>query len=388
MLFSDLRLHQTNSCEGLLIRVYRMRGQHDLRFPTLAAKTRARAQRAPRWGALPLVPPIMMLMASFSYYDSFRTASFERISQYTVGVAVKRNREIGTGTLVASSGHCHILTAAHVIEDFDPGTLRFWLRPGPMKEKRAADMTDEEVGNCTAGITLPIVEVSRDNELDIAVLRLDDSFRLPEEAECYDACKSHDFANWQEDRINGLSLFVFGFPTDNSRFVRKDGETAFRFVGCATHVSDYSSEFNRNTLGRLASPISPAKDFVFEYSGDKLGFDPGGLSGAGVWVIPDDQTKKVWSPDPLLIGVVHRYARTLGAIVATKLPAFLTWSWRQAYALNQRQRRLTRHCRWTRRLVHGFEQIIRNVEVQVFAGGGQRQKQPQILRLALAREAR
>jgi hypothetical protein len=76
----------------------------------------------------------------------------------------------------------------------------------------------------------------------------------------------------------------------------------------------------------LSSPISPEKDFVFEYSGSELGIGPGGLSGSGVWVIPIDHTKKVWSPDPLLIGVVHRYFRKLEIIAATKLSAFLASS--------------------------------------------------------------
>ena len=265
-------------------------------------------------------------MVSSAQNESLRIAAFERISRYSVAAAVKGNREIGTGTLVVSGGHRRIVTAAHVVEDFGPDTLRFWLRSGPMKYKRAAEMTDEEIGDWTTGFVLPIVEICRDKESDIAVLRLDDTFQLPVEAECYDVRKSHDFASWPEDRINELSLFVFGFPTDNSRLVRVEGEKAFRCVGCATHVSDYSTEFNEGTLRRLSSPISPEKDFAFEYSGVKLGIDPGGLSGAGVWVIPDDQTKKVWSPDPLLIGVIHRYARRLEAIVATKLPAILVWS--------------------------------------------------------------
>jgi hypothetical protein len=227
---------------------------------------------------------------------------------------------------VTSSGQRLILTAAHVIEDFGPEALRFWLRPGPLKEKPAADTTDKDVGGYTAGISLPIVEITKDKASDIAVLRLDDSFQLPAEAECYDICKSHEFAHWPEERINGLSLFVFGFPIDNTRFLYTKGENAFRFIGCATLVSDYSAEFNKGTLKKLASPISPEKDFVFEYSGFDLGIGPKGFSGSGVWVIPIYQTKTVWSPDPLMIGVVHRSFEKFKIIAATKLSAFLATS--------------------------------------------------------------
>lgn len=195
-----------------------------------------------------------------------------------------------------------------------------------MREKAAADTTAKDVGGYTAGAALPIVEIIRNNESDIAVLRLDDSFRLPAEADCYDVSNSHEFLDWPEDRIEGLSLFVFGFPTDNSHFIYSHGENAFRFIGCATFVCDYSTAFSGSKLKRLSSPISPEKDFVFEYTGCQLGIGPAGFSGSGVWVIPDDQTKMVWSPDPLLIGVVHRYVKKFESIAAAKLSAFLASS--------------------------------------------------------------
>jgi hypothetical protein len=266
-------------------------------------------------------------MSDYLLNKQVRLATEERISRYTVGIAVKENQGIGTGTLITYNNGQHlILTATHVIEDCDPHTFRFWLRPGPMKEKPAAETTHRDIGGYTTGISLPVVEITKFNDLDIAIITLDSSYQLPTEADYYDIYKSIDFTNWQENRIDKLSLFVFGFPVGNSRIISFNETSALRFIGCASFASEYSTEYNNNKIRQLASAISNNNNFVFEYTGTESGISPDGFSGSGVWVLPYDPSKEIWSSDPLLLGVIHRYVKKFNIIAATKLSAFLASS--------------------------------------------------------------
>jgi len=66
-------------------------------------------------------------MYSASVNEQLRLATLERIASYTVGIAVEKNRGIGTGTLVTDETDCYILTAAHVIPGADTGAARFFI---------------------------------------------------------------------------------------------------------------------------------------------------------------------------------------------------------------------------------------------------------------------
>jgi hypothetical protein len=256
--------------------------------------------------------------------DQYRIAITERIARFTVGIAGERNTVVGTGTLVKVGGERTILTAAHVIGASRPDDLRFWLRPpAPLKEKAARSTSDAEVGKYTAGIHLPIIEIAKDDKVDIAVLRVHESFDLPDGPDVYDAFSSREFIDWEDGRLEGLTLVLMGFPTDNSRLVNTIGNRQFHFLGAASFLSEYSVELNRSVWRRLSSSFSDLKDFVFEYHGYSEQIGPRGFSGAGVWIPAADPAKKIWAPDPILIGVVHTHVPKLGLLVATKLPSII-----------------------------------------------------------------
>jgi hypothetical protein len=253
-----------------------------------------------------------------------RKAAFEKISRYSLAIASFDNKQIGTGVLISANGGRFILTAAHVIENADPQSLRFWLRPpAPIVEKAAINTTDAEVGKYSLGDNIPVRITNIDKQTDIAVLEIGPSFVMPEGPELYDIRQSHEFASWPEEKLDGVSLFLFGFPVDNSRPVIVEGNLVGKFLGTASLITEYSKEINANAWTNLSSQLSPHKDFLFKYGTYEEGIEPYGFSGCGVWVMPGDATSPIWRPAPLLVGVSHSYLKKSGLLCGTKLSAII-----------------------------------------------------------------
>jgi len=257
--------------------------------------------------------------------EQLRLAVVEKLASYTVGIAVSKNTQIGTGTLVTDGTGRYILTAEHVIKGADVSDIRFFLRPNTaLKEKAAIETTNEEVGRMTVGAAIPIVEIRTDPAADIAILTIDDSFVLPDGAEFYHLAKSYEFALWPDDRLDDTSILIYGFPVANSRPITTIGNNTFCFLGTASMISRYSMTLNSTAFKSLSSDVSSEKDFLITYTGVGDGIHPGGFSGCGVWVPTDSRGNQVWSADPLLIGVVHSYFAKSQLIAATKLPSVVT----------------------------------------------------------------
>jgi hypothetical protein len=253
-----------------------------------------------------------------------RRANIERIASHTVGIASDLNTGVGTGTLALLDGQKFILTAKHVLGKSTPDELRFWLRPPTaMRDKAAKDTTNEDVGGFTIGVKLPIVDAQLDDVRDVAALRLDSNYMLPEGPEFYDMRRSMPLMTWDEQKLNGLTLLMFGFPTDNSREITTAGNHKFMFMGCAEHLSSYSADLNTKIWARIQSKFSRDKDFAFTYNGDAAEYKPYGFSGCGVWVLGETRNATVWTPDPIMIGIAHNWVRNLGMLIALKLPAFI-----------------------------------------------------------------
>jgi hypothetical protein len=251
-----------------------------------------------------------------------RKANIERIASHTVGIACERNTGVGTSTLVLLDGQKFILTAKHVLGQSTPDELRFWLRrPTAMRDKAAKDTTNEEIGDFTVGEKLPIVDAQFDEVRDLAALRLDPNYTLPEGPELYDVSKSAPIMKWDEQKLDELTLLMFGFPIDNSREVITKGNRKFMFMGCAEHLSNYSADLNTKIWARIESKFSREKDFAFTYNGDTEEYKPRGFSGSGVWVLSETPNAPVWTPDPIMIGIVHNWFSSLGILLALKLSA-------------------------------------------------------------------
>ena len=253
-----------------------------------------------------------------------RKANTERIASYTVGIASDRNTGVGTGTLALLDGQKFILTAKHVLGTSKPDGLRFWLRPPTaMRDKAAKDTTNEEVGGFTIGEKLPIVDAQLDDVRDVAALRLDPHYTLPDGPEFYDMRRSLPFMKWDEQELDELTHLMVGFPIDNSREVNTEGNRKFMFMGIAEHMSDYSADLNTKIWSKIVSKFSRDKDFAFTYNGDAKEYKPHGFSCCGVWVLGETRNAPVWTPDPIMIGIVHNWFPKQEILLALKLPAFI-----------------------------------------------------------------
>jgi hypothetical protein len=256
--------------------------------------------------------------------EQLRLATVERISSYTVGIAVEKNTGMGTGTLVTDGTRKFILTAEHVVRGVDMAGVKFWLKPNAaLIEKAPTEATIKDVGALTVGRKIPIVEALTDQNQDIAVLRIANEWTVPEGAEIYHIGRSFEFMKWPDAQLDGISIMMFGFPVDNSKPLHTVGNNTFRFLGAASMLSEYSSKTDSEGSKRL-SGVSPEKDFLFEYTGRSLNIEPHGFSGSGVWIPSDTRGRKVWTSDPILIGVTKSYFRKPNLIAATKLPAIVT----------------------------------------------------------------
>jgi hypothetical protein len=263
-------------------------------------------------------------MHDFAINEHSRLATLERIAKYTVGIAVHENRGIGTGTFVTDGKGHYILTAAHVIDGADVTAAHFFIRPDKaLIEKPAIETTSDEVGSTTVGINIPIIGVARDPDLDVAILTIDPSFVLPEPAEFYQLAKSHDFATWPEEKLDDVSLHIFGFPTANARPIEATEHGTLYFLGAASMLVRYSASLNETGFKTLNHTVSKEKDFLFEYTGMREGIHPRGFSGCGAWVVTQTQGSRVWSIEPLLVGVVHSYFSRSKVLAATKLPQII-----------------------------------------------------------------
>jgi hypothetical protein len=88
-------------------------------------------------------------------------------------------------------------------------------------------------------------------------------------------------------------------------------------------VQSISAELNTNIWARLESRFSRGKDFAFTYNGDTREYKPPGFSGSGVWAVGETPNAPVWTPDPMMIGIVHSWSSKLGILLALKVPAFI-----------------------------------------------------------------
>jgi hypothetical protein len=195
-----------------------------------------------------------------------------------------------------------------------------------MIDRAAKDASPAELGKGTVGDLMPIVAHSASAAGDIAVLEIDSRFELPPGTEVYDLSMSAPFGDWQPQKIDGLSLFVFGFPIENSRTISKIGNKERRYLGTAWFQSQYREEINApEKWSSITSKFDASKDFLFEYNAPDYGvMHPGGFSGSGVWAVSEAIGRPVWTSEPVLLGVTHTYIERRGLLVATKMPLILT----------------------------------------------------------------
>jgi len=79
---------------------------------------------------------------------------------------------------------------------------------------------------------------------------------LPEPAEFYQLAKSHDFATWPEEKLDDVSLHIFGFPTANARPIEATKHGTLYFLGVASMLVHYSASLNETGFKALDHSVS------------------------------------------------------------------------------------------------------------------------------------
>jgi hypothetical protein len=235
----------------------------------------------------------------------------ESIANHTVGILTDKGRGVGTGTLIGCGARSVILTANHVLKGNDASTLRIAFRhEGTLYEVPPRGFRMTPTAPLLSGERIRWEGPVTDTVNDIAALILDVEFRAPNPVMPY------DMTDQKLVEVNrGASLFLLGFPVDNSIDVRP-GEKA---VGA---ISDHVSfDPSLNDLKGLPSSYDSSHQFLMKYSwGGKI--EPHGLSGSGVWC-GRNSTSQIWSPDPVLVGVVTDYLRSPNVLVVANLGSVL-----------------------------------------------------------------
>ena len=250
-------------------------------------------------------------------------AILERVAGFTVGIAAANNTVIGTGTLISYRGKHLVLTAEHVIRGAVPSEVRFWCKPSaPLVEKPARDVTERELKKLTPGVNFPIETVAADAEIDLALLAIKPGFQLPGSGALFDLSQSRVLTH-PSTKLDGLSLLCFGFPVDNARTLASKGNRRLNFLGCTSNVCNYDPDLNAELWSRVSSSISSDRNFLLKYNPAEEAINPPGFSGCGVWINAVSDRELVWSPEPLLIGMVHRYVEKFSVLIATNLSTVL-----------------------------------------------------------------
>jgi hypothetical protein len=147
---------------------------------------------------------------------------------------------------------------------------------------------------------------------DVAALRLDPNYTLPNGPEFYYMRRSVPLMKWDEKELDELSLLMVGFPIVNSREVTTEGNRKFMFMGIAEHLSNYSADLIRIFGRKLNRSFHGTRTSHSPTTGTRRNIRPDGFSGCGVWVLGETPTAPGWTPDPIMIGIVHNKVRKLG----------------------------------------------------------------------------
>ncbi len=224
-------------------------------------------------------------------------ATNEAIVRSLVGIAVRDNRNIGTGTLVSFRDEWFVLTAEHVVKGAHTSELRFFIPPSTsLVEHSMRDGIPKDFAFPSAG---DILKLSRrpfsDSANDVIAMPLAPTPLIPDYMKAFRIEKAVDAIS------DGASVLVIGFPVDNSTLHREVPGHRWMALGLTSEHARYFEL--QQTAFTLHSSFQNQRHFVFEYTRENGGITPPGFSGGGAWCVAN-VTTTVWTPQPVLVGVV------------------------------------------------------------------------------------
>lgn len=231
--------------------------------------------------------------------------------------------EHGTGVAVRYDNQDYILTADHVLTgEPDDDKIMIVGRPAaPIQEVKKDHLHGAVFGASQKPVTFSAAtHITITQRLagkvgeDIAALKLQDAKTyLPHTI-------FHDLSDQGETHIDvGAIVHLFGFPGElaqqvKHRVTKQSGAAAFPY-------------FAQQKIGQLcAAPdkLDSSLHFVTDFTYDDTTCDPKGMSGCGVWSIPQIEKGKLWLPSKSqLLGIQSGVYRKAGLVVVVRIERVL-----------------------------------------------------------------
>jgi hypothetical protein len=254
------------------------------------------------------------MFTEFEINSAHFRAFQECIACHTVIILMGGGHQVGTGTLISYGSTNLILTANHNLTGITPSDLLIGFKPGGTFQE--VTMSEFKALAPTLRPDTPYRlnfrgDVIRDMKNDIAVLPLDEKERPRGVANFYEATTLKPVAIH-----NGASVMLIGFPVGYSAHIRPGK----KLVGATPDHLVYDSTLSNSKY--LPSSYDPEDEFLLRYRWIEDGLLPHGYSGAAAWCSREEKAI-VWTPNPMLVGVVTGYLKEHRFLVVAGLRSIL-----------------------------------------------------------------
>jgi len=222
-----------------------------------------------------------------------------------------RKEQIGSGVLLQIKDEVFLLTAAHVTDALETGTL---FLPG-----RGGIITP--ICGHFAHIPVPKGGKRSDDKADIAYFRLSEDLRTNLDPSLL--ILTRDDILLCDHLLEG-DLYTFaGYPWRKSQSQQgKIVAEPFTFTGGAVSEKDYEKlGYSRNV--HIVTRFRRRRSFSVLHQAVKTAPCPEGISGGGVFGWPKDSQERTQIPNLKLAGIAHTYHQERHCMVATRIDVYL-----------------------------------------------------------------
>lgn len=248
--------------------------------------------------------------------EHVRVAFLEAVARHTVGVLVRRGTGLGTGVLVQFGADRFVGTAWHVMKDAPPEDTFFVARTSePLRFGSKRELKTASRSGLRKAFRLPIDRIVTSSDAgDVALMHL--SATPPELADMY----FNDLASPRTSPLPGKIVLVLGFALELSRLagpVRHTGDVA---EYAAMIHAEWSEIVNPNEAPNYNPTLHFLADFRRDVPSEDFVNDPKGMSGSGVWLVPEFRKGEAWDPrDAKLVGIQSSWYAGRQMLKATRV---------------------------------------------------------------------
>jgi hypothetical protein len=220
----------------------------------------------------------------------------------------------GTAVLVRFRSQRYLVSALHNFDKYKSGNIdtvvsawtrtRFQFRDeGPLN---FVDGREHVVPALSKGIELPLdTKPLIDRKFDLVAVRVTDRAVMSDPVSSVDLDKSA----FSDIITDGATLITVGMPSANAIKLPKNSKVFNSY----TFWSSYKADATLPSHYRFEAE----DQFLYSYSPGAT-MHPGGFSGAPVWANAD-LTGPIWSPAPVMVGLVLEYFKDFHLIKASKM---------------------------------------------------------------------